>query len=544
MANGPQRIGCDAMKSLPVNFAWYCSTLPGYLAFRRGVRNVRRTQLRRMLNIVGKAAETEYGRKYDFASITSLDAFRERVPIVEYQDLQPYIEAMASGQPDVLFPGLPWCFEPTSGTGSANKLIPYNRALHQEFQAGIAPWIFSMFTRNPKLMTGPAYWSISPVRSQSKFTSGGIPIGFQDDTAYLNRVMRYAMKHLMAVPCDVADSDTIDEFYCRTILHLLTAKYLTLISVWNPSFLTILLGTLQNNSETLIDEVAAIDPGRAQELRQIIDVKPRSPISYTEIWPNLQVISCWADAAAKIPSHQLKESFPNVKILSKGLISTEGFISLPLEGLAAPALAVNSHFYEFIPDNNPDEIVNAWELENGRLYSVVITTGGGLYRYKLHDMVQVKGFYHQCPLLEFICRDNTTSDICGEKLHEALVLESLQEVFSDKLPGFALLAPADNNGLQPDHYVLYLAGWDDLSAVTLEKKQQQFDQLLCRNFHYAYCRELGQLKTVKFTVLNISPEQAMQKYIDASTASGQKIGDIKPTVLSSRVGWGQIFTND
>lgn len=531
------------MKALLVNSAWYCSVLPGYLAFRRGVRNVRRTQLRRMLSLVGSAAMTEYGKKYDFASVTSLEVFRERLPIVEYQDLQPYIEAMAAGRPDILFPGLPWCFEPTSGTGSANKLIPYNKALHQEFQSGIAPWIFSMFTHHPKLMTGPAYWSISPVRRREKFTSGGIPVGFRDDTAYLNRIMRHAMKHIMAVPGDVTASDTIDEFYSGTMRYLLTAKHLTLVSIWNPSFLTILLETLNNDPTTLIDRVATVNPARAKELRAIISADPRTPISYSEIWPDLQVISCWADAAAQIPAQQLREKFPDVKIIPKGLIATEGLISLPLEGLAAPVLAVNSHFYEFIPIDQPGEIVNAWELEADRCYSVVITTGGGLYRYKLHDMVMVKGFYHQCPLLEFIGRDNATCDIRGEKLHEALVLECIREVFASGRPGFSLLAPEDNDCSGSDRYVLYLTECDNLSAAALEEKRQQFDQLLCRNFHYAYCRELGQLKAVKFTVLNISSEQAMQRYIAASAASGQKIGDVKPAVLSNKSGWMSIFTS-
>jgi GH3 auxin-responsive promoter len=543
MAHGKQRIGWHAVKTLLVNCAWYCSALPGYLAFQRGVRNVQRTQIRRMLSLVKMAAKTEYGQKYDFASITSLEAFRERVPIVEYQDLQSYIEAIAAGQTNVLFPGLPWCFEPTSGTSSANKLIPYTKALHQEFQAGITPWIFAMFTRNPGLMKGPAYWSISPVNQQEKFTSGGIPIGFQDDTAYLNRFMRHAMKYIMAVPSEVTASATIDEFYLHTIQHLLEAKHLALISVWNPSFLTMLLETLYNNAAALIDKVETVNPVRAEELRAIIDIDALTPASYTKIWPKLKVISCWSDAAAAIPAQQLKERFPGVKIIPKGLIATEGFITLPLEGLAAPALAVNSHFYEFIPVDQPDEIVNAWELESGRRYSVVITTGGGLYRYKLHDMVQVKGFYRQCPLLEFIGRDNATSDICGEKLHEALVMECLQEVFASVLPGFSLLAPEDNGGNQSDRYVLYLTGCNHLSLANLEEKQQQFDQLLCRNFHYAYCRKLGQLKAVKFTVLSISQEQAMQQYIAASTVSGQKIGDIKPAALSNKSGWNKILSN-
>ncbi|MBN2641304.1 MAG: GH3 auxin-responsive promoter family protein, partial [Victivallales bacterium] len=253
------------MKTLLVNFAWYCSTLPGYIAYKRGIRNVKRTQMQRLLKLVRTARETKFGRKHDFASINSLEDFRERVPVSEYQDFESYIDEIAAGKPDVLFPGHPWCFEPTSGTSSTNKLIPYNRALHQEFQAGIAPWIFSMFTHNPGLMKGSAYWSISPVKHQKRFTTSGIPIGFQDDTVYLNYIMRHAMKYVMAVPGDIAASDTIDDFYLHTMRHLVSAGNLALISIWNPSFLSILLDILKRNKTLFIKEIESIDHERAKK---------------------------------------------------------------------------------------------------------------------------------------------------------------------------------------------------------------------------------------------------------------------------------------
>ena len=51
----------------------------------------------------------------------------------------------------------------------------------------------------------------------------------------------------------------------------------------------------------------------------------------------------------------------------------------------------------------------AHELERGRTYSVVVTTGGGLYRYRLGDLVNVVGFEAGCPLLRFVGREEASS---------------------------------------------------------------------------------------------------------------------------------------
>ena len=61
----------------------------------------------------------------------------------------------------------------------------------------------------------------------------------------------------------------------------------------------------------------------------------------------------------------------------KGLIATEAFVSLPLLPDCDPVLAVNSHFFEF-NDTETGDIRLAHEVEEGKVYSVIVTTGGGL----------------------------------------------------------------------------------------------------------------------------------------------------------------------
>jgi len=61
------------------------------------------------------------------------------------------------------------------------------------------------------------------------------------------------------------------------------------------------------------------------------------------------------------------------------------------------------------------------------------------------------------------------------------------------------------------------------------------------NFHYDYCRKLGQLKEMKIFRLTGDPAR---EYLDECVKRGQKLGDIKTPVLSLHDGWEDIFIGD
>src|SRR5260370_15408804 len=67
-------------------------------------------------------------------------------------------------------------------------------------------------------------------------------------------------------------------------------------------------------------------------------------------WPLLDTISCWTSASAAPFARRLQSLFPGVQIPGKGLLATEGVITIPLSDHSYPALAAESGYYEFIDD--------------------------------------------------------------------------------------------------------------------------------------------------------------------------------------------------
>jgi len=250
-----------------------------------------------------------------------------------------------------------------------------------------------------------------------------------------------------------------------------------------------------------------------------------------------------------------------VPFQSKGLIATEAFVTIPRWGLPGAHPAITSHFLEFLPEGaETREARLADELEEGGRYEVLITTAGGLYRYRLGDVVEVTGHWGGLPLLRFMGRADRVSDRFGEKLSDGFVTWALQELCAaeDLDPSFSLLAPEEEGGRT--RYVWYLrAGEEEAdpgvpgapeigedggnqvgprNSRGLQALASRLDEALSANFHYATCRRLGQLDPPE---LRRVPRDAPLRYLEARGRGGGSLGDVKIPSLEATSGWADVL---
>ena len=370
-------------------------------------------------------------------------------------------------------------------------------------------------------------------------------MGFEDDSEYFSRLERIFLKHLLVVDPRLSRLES-DQWRRETALKLIADKHLGLVSTWNPSLLILLLEFIDQSRQWLLAQLkkqsASIGKKRTGHIEALF--AKDGPIDFEALWPNLKLISCWRDGASAWFFSTLQRYFPNTFIQGKGLLMTEGVVTIPMFELPAPILCVNSHFYEFIEyreGNAPDvgscpRGLMPHELESGKEYLPVITTGGGLYRYLTGDRVLVKGFYQNVPLLQFQGRYNNVVDLCGEKLNEVFVEKTVELLHRrhQLRPMFAMLAPT----LHPKpHYVYYIE--TNQPIVHMKRLADEFDQALCDNHHYWICRQLGQLAPVELAPVT----GGQQSYINTlTTIKHQKYGSIKPKILDSNLFWKEHFT--
>lgn len=525
--------------------AWLSSNVAGYWRYRRALARPEATQRALLASYVRNNADTRFGRDHRFSRIRSIEEFQDRVPLSSYSDVSPHIDAIRQGVGDVLTHDPVRTLALSSGSVAPAKLIPYTRTLEQEFRRAIAPWVIDLYSRRPSLAAGSSYWSITPVASDRPSPPSAVPIGFEEDSEYLGAAGKRLVDATLAVPGVVRSIPDVDAFRYVTLLFLLRRRDLRLVSVWHPSFLTLLLGALASHWELLLDDIrrgtvtppGGLPPAIASDLGGRLHPDPRrsrqlqeiGPHDCARLWPRLHLVSCWADGHAALYVAELRTLLPHVEIQPKGLLATEGVITLPFRDRAP--LAIRSHFFEFLHDGHA---YLPHQLAPGTVYSVVVTTGGGLYRYRLEDRVEVDGFVEHTPSLKFLGKEDHVSDVCGEKLNETFVARVVTEACASAAGAvrFALLAPDVNS--RPPAYTLYLES-DTPPSPALGRI---LDELLSANPHYRYCRTLGQLGPARMFHCRTPMFPA---YAQRCRDLGQRLGDIKPLALSGRSGWSQVF---
>lgn len=434
---------------------------PAWIKFYILIKNSEKAQKRKLKHIIKQNQNCKYGREHNFSQIKTYNDWKNKVPIIDYEDIERYVK-----DKNALTSNLIKLYEPTSGSSGFQKLIPYTEELRKEFQNGIKVWLFDLYLHNPKLLFYKSYWSISP-----KTKTESSDIGFEKDEEYFSKIEQTFLNTIMVQP-------DLNGDFCKNTKEKLKEEKdnIGLISIWSPTFLTSVL----NN--------------------EIIKFK------------NLKIISCWADASSKTYADKLTKDYPQAKIQPKGLLATEGITSFPLWSKGC-VVSYLSHFYEFMDENGSTYLLN--ELKQGKIYTVVLTNSGGLYRYNTHDSIKITSFYKNLPVIEFIGRDNNVSDFFGEKISENFVNNIFAQIFPVGYD-FAVLSFKNN------HYVLYTE--QQCEAKILE-------EFLQKNYHYRNCIEIGQLKPCRVYLV----QNGLEKYNAYYLKKGIKQGDIKLKSLDNNI---------
>jgi GH3 auxin-responsive promoter len=520
-----------------INTAWVAAQYHGYRQFQQALRRPELEQQARLFHYLRSNASTTFGRRYSFGTIRSVAEFQERVPLSIYDDYESAVADIRAGVPNVLTSTKVRCLEPSSGSTRAAKLIPYTTELQSEFSRALAPWIVDLARSTPAILGGPAYWSITPALSDMRAESAtSTPIGFETDSAYLGGWLEWLTSRTLVACDDLKHATELTQFQHHTLVRLLSQRELRLISVWHPTFLTLLLEAMVASWDQLLGAVAKglpsagrirgtpPNPSRARELAT---ADPRRPAT---VWPRLALLSCWGDGHAATLMSELQSRFPTTRVQPKGLIATEAFVSLPFAG--AYPLAIRSHFFEFT--DSQGRVCLPGQLVQGDTYSVLVTTGGGLYRYRLQDRITIHGFLEATPCIRFIGKEDSVCDLRGEKLSEGMVAGVLSRLLPEWAPQtrFALLAPESQGSAA--RYVLYLSTPDAPAPGLAEA----IDSALLANPHYAHCIRLGQLQPVTIERVDSS---AATRYLHRLREQGQRLGNIKPAALSPLTGWRETF---
>ena len=503
------------------------ATWPGARRFAVSRGELERVQRAKLQRLLKRVCAIPQARKGGLQPDLSWEQYAACQPVTDYSHWREAIEqSRLHGKPGLIdSPRVR--FQPTSGSTSAIKWVPYTRQFLAELDSAISPWVSDLYRHYPGLMQGRHYWSMSWVPTALR---DSMREDINDDLQLMSFGKRLIAGATQAVPQEVSLARSSDESLFSTLAYLAADPSLSMISVWSPTFG---LGLLKSMSQWRDELAEVLSTGRwGNRMAGVEDLpcplSPRTaqllrewngtldPEFFKALWPSLALVSAWDTAASAPWARQLHSVLPQAAFQGKGLWATEGVVTVPYEG--QHTLAYQSHVYEF---QDPEDgcIYAPWELEQGQVVMPLISTGSGLLRYQLKDLVRVDAFNQGVPVLTFLGRAGTT-DLVGEKMTAPVIEDALSRL---ALPGNLIpvcTVAVDDAGSGVPGYLLLLEGEPEGAADSLARS---LESLLQRHFHYQLARNLGQLAPLRCVI-----HPAMrERYLRQCRERGMIEGNIK-----------------
>lgn len=476
---------------------------PQAAAFRRASGQLEKTQRRLLHSLLADVSRSSAGVDRHWR----WEDFARALPVTDYGYWRGAIDQQRCGA-SALIDSPVMRYQPTSGSTSAIKWIPYSARFLAELDRAIAPWLSDLYRGFPAIRRGTHYWSLSWVPTEMREQLHG---HINDDMKLLSGGKRLLASMTQGVPESVSLASSSADSLFATLAWLVADQDLAVISVWSPTFALTLLERLSDWRDELVEvlangdwgprepHMAGIRPPRAAHRAALLRAwDGRLDENFLRsLWPRLALISAWDTAFARPWARRLASLFPHVGFQGKGLWTTEGVVTIPFRG--RHLLACRSHVYEF-EDLETGQILPPWQLRVGQQVSPLISTGSGLLRYRIEDVLSVTGHLHETPAFEFLGRRNTC-DLVGEKLstlQAQQVLDAVDFPAGSRPVTLLALENANAGASQPDSrpgYVLLLEG--RLEQQALRALASQVERRLCEHFHYQVARNIGQLVAVQ-----------------------------------------------
>jgi len=501
-----------------------------------------KAQNKLLKEILDANKDSTFGQAHGFSSINSAQEYAKACPIQNYDSLQPFItDPHGKGlttEPAVFY-------QVTSGTTGSAKYLPVTKtglSNDKKLQNMVA---FTRYISNSCAYTGKIFAIVSP--AIEGYNDDGIPYGSASGLTYMN--MPYLARSKYVVPYAVFEIENYLIKYQLIALFALSEPSVSLVATANPSTLVRLLEIINENTELLltslsfgikdfpgieqtllarIDKCLTPDKNRAAALRKIFTANKK--LSYLDIWPNLQQLVTWTGGSCGIALSSLKKGLADsTDIVEMGYLASEVRATLTLGREIGLPTFMNT-FYEFIErddwEADKHNVLLLDQLQKGKQYYIIITTVNGLYRYFMNDIIEVNGFYKQCPTIRFLQKGKGATNITGEKLYESQVLKAIQLLEGDQNIAVRFMQwLADEESA---HYRVYLE-CEDAHLDNIEHYTQFLEQALCDlNMEYRQKRASERLKIVEVKLLKQGSGEEFKRF---NLAKGQREGQYKTLSL-------------
>ena len=318
------------------------------------------------MDLISFARKTKIGYQYDFSSIKSYKDFKQRVPTRSYEEIAKDINKSREGEDNLFWPTkIKWYAKSSGTTDSRSKFIPVSTEALENCHYKAGKDMLSLYINNntnTQLFTGKS------------LRLGGSQELHQNQQNYFGDL----------------SSIIIDNMPLWAEINSTPSMKVSLMPDWDSKIKAILNECLSENVTSLV----GVPSWMLVLLNQGLAKMNKSDIF--EIWPNVEVYF-HGGVSFRPYKNQYNQIFSSNPIHYYEIYNaSEGFFAIQDKNDSDDLLLMLDYgiFYEFIPvGENQDSIIELQDVKLFVEYELVITTNGGLWRYRIGDVVRFTSLY-------------------------------------------------------------------------------------------------------------------------------------------------------
>ncbi len=507
-----------------------------------------------LLKILQDNKDTEYGKKYDFANIKSIEEYRQKVPFSNYDTYAPYINRMVKKKEKNLITAYEVIqYAETSGSVGVQKKIPVtieSMEVYEKYSFARTKALADKFYRETYGKHVPWEKGLNMLETETTLMDDGTPRG--SVTGSVSRRFRKLFKLFLTSPDELLfPIGGMNMNYMKARFALEEPNLVFMLSGFMTNFVD-MLNYIKKHWEMICDDIehGTINPEvceeksrpvmmkyvkprpkRAAELRKIFEEGFDTPI-IPRLWPKFT----WSCAIGTGGFATYAEKY--IKYAGEK-VAIDYFVYAASEGMFAACIKMNdprfipltdSCFFEFLPANADEDDTNTLtidQLEEGKEYEIIITNQCGFYRYKILDVVRVLGFHNNCPLITFAYRKGQLVNVAAEKTteeHLNVAVKRLGQQLGVDFNDYALYIDTEPT---VSRYVMLLEPDRPIEVDKDGKYAQMFQDILCDvNPEYDFfARKRG---SIGMPLILIQQQETHALWREFKLMKGSSANQVKP----------------
>ncbi len=327
-------------------------------------------QFETFAKLIDRAKNTEWGKKYNYNKISTIEDFKKNIPLQDYNDIKPYVNRLRNGEQNLLWPSeIKWFAKSSGTTSDKSKFIPVSKEALEDCHFRGGKDILSLYTReNPttKIFKGKGL-TLGGSHKINNFSNQSF---YGDLSAVLIENLPFWAEFLRTPRPEIA-----------------------LMDVWDEKIQKIAEETIKQD----VTNIAGVPSWTLVLAKHILEITGKKNL--IEVWPNLELF-----IHGGISFVPYREQFDKL-IPKKGMNymetynASEGFFAIQNSLFSDDMLLMLDYgiFYEFLPlsqiDKKNPETIQLKDVEINKNYALVISTNAGLWRYIIGDTIKFTNKY-------------------------------------------------------------------------------------------------------------------------------------------------------